>query len=42
MVRPDTLAAMAREALLMGPVLGAVMWLRRRTKRADGSGRCRA
>lgn len=33
MVRPDTLAAMAREALLMGPVLGAVMWLRRRTKR---------
>ena len=33
MVRPDTLAAMAREALLMGPVLGAVMWLRRRARR---------
>ena len=32
-VRPDTLAAMAREAILMGPVLGAVMWLKRRTRR---------
>lgn len=33
MVRPDTLSAMAREAMLMGPVLGVVMWLKRRTRR---------